>query len=157
MSLASVNPATFTAANVAAGIAAAAGVNASDVQVTVNDLPVTTTLSLVGTSSLSSTAKSALVTSLKAAITASIGASAPQTLAVSLTSSRRRRILLDMTQPVTVSGLGSSTAAASATSSSLSNTATLSSAAAAAGATGATASAPGAHACALRVISPCVR
>ena len=149
MTLAGVNPATFSPFSVAAGIAAAAGVNASDVEVTVNDLPVTTTLSLVGTSSLSSTAKSALVTSLKAAIAASIGANAPQTLAVALTSSRRRRILLDMTQPVTVNGLGSSTAAASATVSSLTNTATLSSAAAAAGATGATASAPGArtHAC----------
>jgi hypothetical protein len=126
----------FSVGTIAAGLAAAASVNASQVIVVVTDLPVATTFTLVGLGALTSLQSTGIV----AAVTAALP-SAVQTTA-NVTVGGRRRRLLDVSVPLTVSGLGASTAAASAVSSSLTAASTLQSVAGAGGASSASAAPP---------------
>jgi hypothetical protein len=116
VSLAGINVSTFSAASVASGIAAASGVSAASVQVSITDLPVTSTISVVGTSATSlGVAQSALLRtaiSTKAAVrnATNIRFGAPGALA----GGRRR--LLDYSVVVTVTGHGDNLTAVGITS-----------------------------------------
>jgi hypothetical protein len=141
LALAGIDPTTFDADSVAAGIAEAAGVDASDVAVTVADLPVSTTLSLVGSTTLSAAQRTAMT----AAITASLPSAAQAGAVVTLgTPVAVRRRLLDLTVPVSITGLGAAASTASAAATALSSSASLTAFASAGGATSASATAPGA-------------
>jgi hypothetical protein len=138
LSLDGIDPATFSAADAAAGIAAATGAAASDVAVIISDLPVSTTLSLSG-------GLTALDAGQTAALSAALTAAMPtQALRVQveppLASGRRRLRAVDVS--VRVTGLGADASLAAATSAALSDAASLAACAAAVGAPSASASTP---------------
>jgi hypothetical protein len=142
LALAGIDPATFDAADVASGIAEASGVDLADVVVTVEDLPVATTLSLVGSSTLSNAQRTSMATAITAALPSAAQAAAVVTIG---TPTAVRRRLLDLTVPVTITGLGAASATATAASSALQSSSSLAAFATAGGATSASASVPGAH------------
>jgi hypothetical protein len=138
LSLSNINPATFDLTAVTAGLAAASGANASDVTVVINDFPVSTSLSLAGITALSTATLAAMRTSVGASL--SVNASGVALGTPSAVAGRRR--LLDLSVPLTVSGLGANASRASAVSSALTSTTALTAVAAAAGATSAAATTP---------------
>jgi DNA polymerase-3 subunit gamma/tau len=108
LSLAGINPASFTLSNLVSGLAASIGADASTLNVTVTDFPVSSTISLSGSlTTLSAAALSALQTQLATALKVPAAS-----VTLGAVSSGRR--LHDVAVPVTVSGNGGSIAAASA-------------------------------------------
>ena len=132
LSLSGINPATFNPASVAAALAATAGVNAADVDVVVTDYPVSTTVSFGGVSLTSLTA--AATTAITAAIDANLPAAAMvPTLGAVTAAGRRLRRLLDLSFPVSITGVGASTTLAAQTATAVTSPATLAAIATAAG------------------------
>ena len=128
LSLTGINLATFSPSSVAAALAAVAGINAADVDIVVTDYPVSTTVSFTGVSLTSLTAaETAAITS---AIDAKLPAVAMTPVIGAVTPAGRR--LLDLSFPVTVTGVGASTTLAAQTQTAVTSAATLGAAATAA-------------------------
>lgn len=140
LSLAGINLSTFSLASLVIGLAGTVGADSSALNVTITDLPVSTTLTLAGSglTSISTSALAALKTSL---VTVTGVSESGITLGAVAVAGRRH--LLDVSVPVTVSGLGGSIAAASAVVTALTSTSNLNSIAASVpGSTSATPSTP---------------
>ena len=118
LSLAGINPSTFTLASLVTGLAASVGADPSALNVTITDLPVSTTLTLAGSglTAISTSALAALKTSLATATGVPVSG-----ITLGAVAAAGRRHLLDVSVPVTVSGLGGNIATASAVVTALTN------------------------------------
>ena len=129
LTISGINPATFSSANVAAALATHAGINPADIDVVVTDFPVTTTVSFNGVALTSLTA--AQMAGIETAIDTNLPATA-MTPALGAVAAGRRR-LLDLSFPVTVTGVGADPVLAAQTAAAIVSAATLGATATAAG------------------------
>jgi hypothetical protein len=128
LSLSGIDLTTFSTSNVAAALAATTGVNPADVDVVVTDYPITTTVSFAGVSQTSLSA--AEITSITNAIDANLPTAMVPTLGAVTPAGRR---LLDLSFPVTITGVGADPTAAAAAQAAVTSPTTLGAAATAAG------------------------
>ena len=128
LTLSGIDLASFSTSNVAAALAATAGINVADVDVVVTDYPVSTIVSFAGVALTSLTASQ--ISGITAAMDANLPATATPVLGAVTPAGRR---LLDLSFPVTVTGVGASITLAAETQTKVTSPTTLGAAATSAG------------------------